>query len=51
MSKMKVTSHKHTPTSKLSQHKSLTTPESRSPNTHKYSVATAAAKIKKAPGC
>lgn len=49
MSKMKSPAYSK-PTSKLSQHKSLTTPESRSPNTHKYSVANADAKIKKVHG-
>lgn len=50
MGKMKAPTYQK-PTSKLSQHKSLTTPESRSPNTHKYGVASADAKIKKAHGC
>lgn len=50
MGKMKSPAYSK-PTSKLSKHKSLTTPESRSTNTHKYSVASADAKIKKAHGC
>lgn len=50
MSKMKPPAYSK-PTSKLSKQNSLTTPESRSPNTHKYSVASADAKIKKVHGC